>query len=54
MLNTKKGPAVHGLRLQIDKHAYNKLAKAILETTENLTLRMGMVEDIVYHVMTKK
>src|SRR3990167_9667154 len=23
MLNTRKGPAVHGLRLQIDKHAYS-------------------------------
>src|ERR1700686_2265389 len=23
MLNTRKGPAVQGLRLQIDKHAYN-------------------------------
>ena len=27
MLNTSKGPAVHGLRLQIDKYAYNKLSK---------------------------
>src|SRR3990170_8106775 len=27
MLNTKKGPAVQGLRLQIDKHAYQALAQ---------------------------
>src|SRR3984957_19996820 len=27
MLNTRKGPAVQGLRLQIDKYAYNQLAK---------------------------
>ncbi len=47
MLNTKKGPAVQGLRLQIDKHAYNKLSKEILETTENLTLMMGMVERLL-------
>lgn len=47
MLNTSKGPAVHGLRLQIDKYAYNKLSKRVLENTPNLTLRMGMVQDIL-------
>jgi len=47
MLNTKKGPAVQGLRLQIDKHAYNKLSKEVLENLPNLTLRMGMVEEIL-------
>ncbi|MFI5332544.1 MAG: tRNA uridine-5-carboxymethylaminomethyl(34) synthesis enzyme MnmG [Candidatus Babeliales bacterium] len=48
MLNTKKGPAVQGLRLQIDKYAYNQLAKQVLEKMENLTLRMGMVEEILF------
>ncbi len=48
MLNTKKGPAVHGLRLQIDKQAYNKLSKQILEKTENLTLCSGMVEELLF------
>jgi len=47
MLNTKKGPAVQGLRLQIDKYAYNKLSKEVLEHLPNLTLRMGMVEEIL-------
>lgn len=47
MLNTRKGPAVQGLRLQIDKYAYNKLSKEVLEHTPNLTLRMGMVEEIL-------
>ena len=47
MLNTRKGPAVHGLRLQIDKHAYNKLSKQVLEKTPNLTIGMGMVEEII-------
>ncbi len=47
MLNTKKGPAVQGLRLQIDKHAYNKLAKETLETTENLSILSGMVERLI-------
>lgn len=47
MLNTRKGPAVQGLRLQIDKHAYNQLAKKLLEKTPNLTIAMGMVEEIL-------
>ncbi len=47
MLNTRKGPAVQGLRLQIDKHAYNVLSRKMLATTENLTILMGMVEEIV-------
>src|SRR5581483_7746925 len=47
MLNTRKGPAVQGLRLQIDKYAYNKLAKQVLENLPNLTLRMGMVEELI-------
>ncbi len=47
MLNTRKGPAVQGLRLQIDKHAYNKLSKQVLEHTENLTLIMGMVDELI-------
>lgn len=47
MLNTRKGPAVQGLRLQIDKYAYNKLAKQVLEKLPNLTLRMGMVEELI-------
>lgn len=48
MLNTRKGPAVQGLRLQIDKHAYSKLSKQYLEKTPNLTLCMGMVEEILH------
>lgn len=48
MLNTRKGPAVHGLRLQIDKNAYNRLCKQWLEKTENLTLATGMVEELIF------
>jgi tRNA uridine 5-carboxymethylaminomethyl modification enzyme len=48
MLNTRKGPAVHGLRLQIDKNAYNRLCKQWLEKTENLTLATGMVEELLF------
>lgn len=47
MLNTKKGPAVQGLRLQIDKYAYNKLSKTMLESTENLTLLNGTVDELL-------
>ena len=47
MLNTKKGPAVHGLRLQIDKHAYSKQSKKILQTLENLSLYAAEIEDII-------
>ncbi len=54
MLNTSKGSAVHGLRLQIDKYAYNKLSKEILEHTPNLTLRMGMVQDIIFDPKPKQ
>jgi len=48
MLNTRKGPAVQGLRLQIDKNAYNRLAKQWLEATPNLTLATGMVEELLF------
>ncbi len=47
MLNTRKGPAVQGLRLQIDKHAYSKLSKKVLENTANVTLYAGTVEDVI-------
>ena len=47
MLNTSKGPAVQGLRLQIDKHAYNKLSVETLSNFPNLTLIEGVVEDII-------
>lgn len=46
MLNTSKGPAVQGLRLQIDKHAYNKLSCQILENLENLTIIEGTVDTV--------
>jgi len=47
MLNTKKGPAVQGLRLQIDKFAYNKLSVQTLKTVENLTLFEGMADQLL-------
>lgn len=47
MLNTSKGPAVHGLRLQIDKHEYRRLSRYVLEMTPNLTVINGMAQEIL-------
>ncbi len=47
MLNTKKGPAVQGLRLQIDKDAYSQLASETLQKTPNLTIAVEMVDEII-------
>lgn len=47
MLNTSKGPAVQGLRLQIDKNAYSKLSKEVLSAQPNLTLIAGKVSELV-------
>ncbi len=47
MLNTRKGPAVQGLRLQIDKYAYNKLARETLQNTPNLTLIEAGAEEVL-------
>ncbi len=47
MLNTSKGPAVHGLRGQADKEAYHKRMKKVLEDQENLDLKQQVAEEIV-------
>ncbi len=47
MLNTRKGPAVQGLRLQVDKNKYSELAKKEILKTKNLTLEQGTVVDIL-------
>lgn len=43
LLNTRKGPAVQGLRLQIDKYAYKEAIQKRLAATENLTIIEGAV-----------
>ena len=49
MLNTKKGPAVQGLRIQIDKYQYSALAAKMLSETKNLDIFEGMVvETFIY------
>jgi len=46
LLNTSKGPAVQGLRLQIDKYAYSKAAAEFLQHVPNLTIVEAMVKNI--------
>ena len=47
MLNTKKGSAVQGLRLQIDKFAYSLLSQQELQKMPNLTIYGGTAEDVI-------
>ncbi len=47
MLNTGKGPAVRALRAQADKPLYIQEMKSILEKEPNLTLRQGVVEQLL-------
>ncbi|WEK56426.1 MAG: tRNA uridine-5-carboxymethylaminomethyl(34) synthesis enzyme MnmG [Candidatus Cohnella colombiensis] len=47
MLNTGKGPAVHALRAQADKFEYQHVMKKTIEDQPNLTLRQGMVDDLI-------
>ncbi len=47
MLNTGKGPAVRALRAQADKPLYIQEMKKTLEQEPNLTLRQGMVEELL-------
>ncbi|GAA0467728.1 tRNA uridine-5-carboxymethylaminomethyl(34) synthesis enzyme MnmG [Alkalibacillus silvisoli] len=47
LLNTSKGPAVRALRAQADKVLYQQEMKRVIEQQENLTLRQGMVEELI-------
>lgn len=47
MLNTGKGPAVHALRAQADKFLYQQTMKETIEKQPNLTMRQGMVEELI-------
>ncbi len=47
MLNTSKGPAVQGLRLQIDKYEYSKQATQELLKTKNLTIHQGKAHSLL-------
>ncbi|HPN60689.1 MAG TPA: FAD-dependent oxidoreductase, partial [Bacilli bacterium] len=46
MLNSSKGPAVRALRAQVDKVAYPKMMKDIINNTPNLDLKETFVDAI--------
>lgn len=47
MLNVSKGPAVHSLRAQADKHNYTHEMRKTLENTDNLTIRQAEVIELI-------
>ena len=47
MLNTAKGPAVHSLRAQADKHKYHTEMKKTIEKQINLDMKQAEVVDLV-------
>ncbi|MEM8718666.1 MAG: tRNA uridine-5-carboxymethylaminomethyl(34) synthesis enzyme MnmG [Cyanobacteria bacterium P01_G01_bin.39] len=47
VLNASRGPAVWALRAQTDKREYAVVMKQIVENQENLSIREGMVTDLV-------
>lgn len=47
MLNTAKGPAVHSLRAQADKHLYHTEMKKTLENEPNLDIKQGEVVEVI-------
>ena len=47
MLNVSKGPAVHSLRAQADKHEYSRRMRSVIENQEHLTVRQQEVAEII-------
>ncbi len=47
LLNTRKGPGVHSLRVQVDKLVYQREMKCIMENQPNLFLMEGEVAKIL-------
>lgn len=47
VLNRKKGPAVWGLRAQIDRSLYKKFLQTELFDIENLHIKESAVEDLI-------
>ncbi|XP_078394226.1 5-taurinomethyluridine-[tRNA] synthase subunit MTO1, mitochondrial-like, partial [Cetorhinus maximus] len=47
VLNRRKGPAVWGLRAQVDRKLYKRLMQSEILRTPGLTVREGSVEDLL-------
>ncbi|BBA78954.1 tRNA uridine 5-carboxymethylaminomethyl modification protein GidA [cyanobacterium endosymbiont of Rhopalodia gibberula] len=47
VLNSSRGPAVWALRAQTDKREYSAVMKKIIDNQDNLTIREGMVTDLI-------
>jgi len=47
MLNTGKGPAVHSLRAQADKKAYQARMRKAIDAERNITLRQGEAAELI-------
>ena len=47
MLNIGKGPAVHSLRAQADRRAYQQVMKHTLERQENLQLKQAQIVEVL-------
>ena len=47
VLNSSRGPAVHGPRCQSDKYAYAREVQRLLGTRDNLETLAGLVEDFI-------
>ncbi|MBI1190469.1 MAG: tRNA uridine-5-carboxymethylaminomethyl(34) synthesis enzyme MnmG [Tepidisphaera sp.] len=47
VLNTSKGPAVHGPRAQCDKHAYAEQVQRMIASRENIRVVAGSVEALL-------
>jgi len=47
MLNTGKGPAVRALRAQADKPLYIQEMKDLIESQDNISLKQGMVNELI-------
>lgn len=47
MLNRGKGPAVHSLRVQVDRVEYHKYMKFVCECQENLYIKQGEIAEII-------
>ena len=53
ILNASKGPAVWALRAQTDKREYSKKMIAILQETDNLSLKEAMITELVIKEVKK-